>query len=434
MFKKVLINSTMNTDIRDILNLLEAKEAQEEPAITIPEVEKLLKANGYEDLKVSGNKVTVLTQLPDGSKSGEFRKATIDEILVFLDQEVPEHKPTFSAATNLSSIGGIIFDNSKVHILVKDIGKQGNKSAGIGNEVEIAGMIESVIQKYGTADITFIDDRGIELEMKDADNVIVAGRDTGERKKADIIITSGEEQLPISIKKLDAAAWESADSLIGAKAKTVIDKLVSEGLLELIQIGERRDGAPVYKMSKEVVIEPTEDEAMNAIFGADINPAGGVVIQTFKPEHYTQDEDKVTVEAHAVIKSIEDIPHSHLMVWLLRNDKTRNIASIGYAGIRPLGVTLERGFGKKGNKDVITVNKDGDVVDAKDIIALDTELDRIQQREIDQREKEAKEFTQTSAKLARGGGSQKTDDAFAKRLSEQSPVSRQKRITKRDFR
>jgi hypothetical protein len=414
----MLINSIMNTDIRDILNLL---EAMEEPSITVPEVEKLLKANGYEDLKVSGNKVSVLTQLPDGSKSGEFRKATIDEILVFLDQEVPEHKPTFSAATNLSSIGGIIFDNSKVHILVKDIGKQGDKSAGIANEVEIAGMIESVIQKYGRADVTFTDDRGIELEITNANNVIVAGRDTGNRKKADIVITSDDQQLPISIKKIDAAAWESADSLIGAKAKTVIDKLVSEGLLELIKIGERKDGAPVYKMSKEVVIEPTEDEAMNAIFGNDINPAGGIIIQTFKPEHYAQDEDKVTVEAHAVIKSIKDIPHSHLMVWLLRNDKTRNIASIGYAGIRPLGVTLERGFGKKGTKDVITVNKDGDVIDAKDIIAVDKELDRIQQQDIDKRELRDK-----AKKITRGSNKDVTD-IFKKQQAPTTTVGREKR-------
>ena len=121
------------------------------------------------------------------------------------------------------------------------------------------------------------------------------------------------------------------------------------------------------------------------------------------------------------------------MVWLLRNDKTRNIASIGYAGIRPLGVTLERGFGKKGNKDVITVNKDGDVVDAKDIIALDTELDRIQQQEIDQREKETKEFKTTATNIARGSNKE-LDDVFSKRLSEESPVGRQKRITKRDFR
>jgi hypothetical protein len=408
----------MSTEIRDIINLLE----DEEEPITKPQVEKVLKNDGYEHLKVSGNKITVLTQLPDGSKSGEFRKATIDEILQTLSREVPEHEPSFSSATNLSSIGGILFKNSKVHIVVKDIGKQGDKSAGIANEVEIAGMIESVIQKYGSADITFTDDRGVELEIKNADNVIVAGRDTGNRKKADILITSEDQSLPISIKKVDAAAWESADSMFGAKAKTIIDKLIKDGKLELIELKDKTTakGEPVYKLSKEIVIEPTAEEAMNAIFGSDINPAGGVIIQTFKPEHYTQDEDKIDVEAHIVIKEIDDIPQSHLMVWLLRNDSTRNIASIGYAGIRPLGVTLERGFGKSGNKDVITVNKDGDVVDAKDIIALDKEIDRIQQKDIEKRElrDKAKEITK--------GGGKTVDDIFAKKMDKEG-VGRRKR-------
>ena len=408
----------MSTEIRDIINLLE----DEEEPITKPQVEKVLKNDGYEHLKVSGNKITVLTQLPDGSKSGEFRKATIDEILQTLSREVPEHEPSFSSATNLSSIGGILFKNSKVHIVVKDIGKQGDKSAGIANEVEIAGMIESVIQKYGSADITFTDDRGVELEIKNADNVIVAGRDTGNRKKADILITSEDQSLPISIKKVDAAAWESADSMFGAKAKTIIDKLIKDGKLELIELKDKTTakGEPVYKLSKEIVIEPTAEEAMNAIFGSDINPAGGVIIQTFKPEHYTQDEDKIDVEAHIVIKEIDDIPQSHLMVWLLRNDSTRNIASIGYAGIRPLGVTLERGFGKKGNKDVITVNKDGNVVSAKDIIALDKEIDRIQQVDIDKRELRDK------AKDIADGGGQTVDDIFAKKMDKEG-VGRRKR-------
>jgi hypothetical protein len=408
----------MSTEIRDIINLLE----DEEEPITKPQVEKVLKNDGYEHLKVSGNKITVLTQLPDGSKSGEFRKATIDEILQTLSREVPEHEPSFSSATNLSSIGGILFKNSKVHIVVKDIGKQGDKSAGIANEVEIAGMIESVIQKYGSADITFTDDRGVELEIKNADNVIVAGRDTGNRKKADILITSEDQSLPISIKKVDAAAWESADSMIGAKAKTIIDKLIKDGKLELIELKDKTTakGEPVYKLSKEIVIEPTAEEAMNAIFGSDINPAGGVIIQTFKPEHYTQDEDKIDVEAHIVIKEIDDIPQSHLMVWLLRNDSTRNIASIGYAGIRPLGVTLERGFGKSGNKDVITVNKDGNVVSAKDIIALDKEIDRIQQVDIDKRELRDK------AKDIADGGGQTVDDIFAKKMDKEG-VGRRKR-------
>ena len=408
----------MSTEIRDIINLLE----DEEEPITKPQVEKVLKNDGYEHLKVSGNKITVLTQLPDGSKSGEFRKATIDEILQTLSREVPEHEPSFSSATNLSSIGGILFKNSKVHIVVKDIGKQGYTSAGIANEVEIAGMIESVIQKYGSADITFTDDRGVELEIKNADNVIVAGRDTGNRKKADILITSEDQSLPISIKKVDAAAWESADSMFGAKAKTIIDKLIKDGKLELIELKDKTTakGEPVYKLSKEIVIEPTAEEAMNAIFGSDINPAGGVIIQTFKPEHYTQDEDKIDVEAHIVLKEIDDIPQSHLMVWLLRNDSTRNIASIGYAGIRPLGVTLERGFGKSGNKDVITVNKDGNVVSAKDIIALDKASDRIQQVDIDKRELRDK------AKDIADGGGQTVDDIFAKKMDKEG-VGRRKR-------
>ena len=103
MFEKVLINIDMNS-FRDILNTIKVLSEAEDPSITKAEVEKLLRDNGYTDLKVSGNKITVLTQLPDGAKSGEFRKATIDEILLFLDQEVPDHKPEFSGATNLSSI------------------------------------------------------------------------------------------------------------------------------------------------------------------------------------------------------------------------------------------------------------------------------------------------------------------------------------------
>ena len=136
----------MSTEIRDIINLLE----DEEEPITKPQVEKVLKNDGYEHLKVSGNKITVLTQLPDGSKSGEFRKATIDEILQTLSREVPEHEPSFSSATNLSSIGGILFKNSKVHIVVKDIGKQGDKSAGIANEDNLSIGRDVLIIKFIT--------------------------------------------------------------------------------------------------------------------------------------------------------------------------------------------------------------------------------------------------------------------------------------------
>ncbi len=330
-------------------------------SLTKQDLETILKNNGYEDLKIQGNKISVLVQIPDGSVAKNFRILIMKEILNILKNEVPEYNPQYSNDTSLSSLGGLVFPNNQLKIVVKDTGKQGEKSAGVANELELASMIDSVIQKYGSADVSFTDDRGVKLTIENANKVEVAGRDTKGRKKADVLIISPESRLPISIKKVNADMWESADSLVGKRAREVIDKLVKEGIVELIPIGERK-GQTVYKLSKEIVMEPTEEEAMQTIFGSDINPEGGIVIQTFKPEHFKQNKNRVDINAYAVIVNKDDIPESHVMQWLLRNDSSRNSATIGIPGIRPLGVTLQRGLGKKNDKDVILVDTEGNVI------------------------------------------------------------------------
>lgn len=343
-------------------NLTEEEDPSAPNKLSKPELEKVLRDNGYENLKVKGNKIIALVQIPDGSTSTEFRVAILQEILEVLKQQLPQHFPSYTDDASLrSSIGGIIFADSPLHVVVKDSGKQGDKSAGVANEIELGSIIESVIEKYGSANVTFTDERGVKLTIENANNVEVAGRDTAGRKKADVLITSPNSKLPISIKKVNADMWESADNLFGKRAKEVVEKLVSEGIVELIQIGSRK-GEPVYKLSKEIVMEPTEEEALQAIFGSDINPEGGIVIQTFKPEHFKQNENNVDVDAHAVIITKDDIPESHVMYWLLRNDKDRNSKSLGIPGIRPLGVTAKRAFGKSGSKDIIEVDVDGNVI------------------------------------------------------------------------
>jgi len=341
--------------MRDLINLLESA--------TKIEIESVLKKNGYTDLKVSGNTIAVLAQIPDGAKKDAFRKNILDNVLVILQKSFPKNSPTISSDPRLSSIGGIVFSDSAVRILVKDLGIQGDQSAGVANEIEMASMLQSVIEKYGSVNVTFVDPRGKSLVIKDCNSVDVAGRDTANSKKADVVLNSPERSLPISIKKLNAEAWESADNLFGSKAREIIDKLVDDGTVKLKTLDKTRDGAPVYALSKEIVIEPTEQEAIRAIFGSDLNPKGGVVIQTFKPEHFTQKDKDVTVECHAVIANKEDIPESHLMVWLLRNDSNRNSKALGLAGIRIMGVTLSRGIGKSGTKDVILVDQNGNVVE-----------------------------------------------------------------------
>jgi len=317
-----------------------------------------LKKLGYENLKINGNIIHVLVQIPDGAKKNDYRIAVIREIASKFAQVAPEHKPQYIQAKRLGSLGGIIFQDSPAAIVVKDEGKQGEESAGVANEIELAGILQSVIEKFGSANVTFKDPRGKKMTIKNATQVDVAGRETKGRKKADVVLVSAKGRLPISIKQLDADMWESADRLFGARAKEIIANLQKK---KAIKIAKSLDdeGNPIYRLEKEIVVEPTEEEALNAIFGADLNPAGGVVIQTFKPEHFTQKDNNVEVECHAVIKNWEDIPESHLMVWLIRNDKTR---SNPLPGLRTLGVTLTRGIGKKGTKDVILVDKNGNVV------------------------------------------------------------------------
>ena len=355
--------------MRDLINLIEN--------LSKPDIEAVLKKAGYGDLKVSGNKIGVLVQIPDGEKKELFRAQILKQILALMQKNFPESDPTLSMDARLSSIGGIEFADNPIKILVKDLGNQGEQSAGVANEIEMASLLQSVIGRYGSVNVTFVDPRGKTLTINDCTAVDVAGRDTGGRKKADVVLQSPERNLPISIKKLNAEAWESADNLFGKKARGIIDKLVKDKQVKLNKLEKTRDGAPVFALSKEIVIEPTEEETMSAIFGSDLNPRGGIIIQTFKPEHFVQTGQDVTIEAHAVIASKADIPESHLMVWLLRNDPGRNSTALGIPGIRVMGATLTRGIGKKGTKDVILVDKNGNVVERSQPgeVEPDAELD-----------------------------------------------------------
>lgn len=340
--------------MRDLINIITEE-------VTKNSLQDLLSQNGYTDLKISGNKIAVLVQIPGKEKKDAFRSRVLQDLLDIINTQAPDMGAEFDSNPSISSIGSIAFKGSPVKLLVKDLGIQGDKSSGVANEIELAGILQSVIDTYGSAHVTFVDPRGKSLTINNCTKVDISGRSATGRKKADVVLVSPGRNLPISIKKLNAEAWESADNLFGQKAKGIIENLVDQGLVKLTQIGTAADNRPIFELSKEIVVEPTEEEALNAIFGSDLNPEGGIIIQTFKPEHFVQDGNEVRVECHAVIRNKDEIPESHVMVWLLRNDKNRNSQSLGIRGIRIMAVTLTRGIGKSGNKDVILVDENGNV-------------------------------------------------------------------------
>ena len=342
--------------MRELINILTE-------AATKQDIQDILAQNGYTDLKISGNKIAVLVQVPDGQTKDAFRFKVLQDLEGIINAANPDLDARYSPYRNISSIGHVDFVDSPVKLLVKDKGVQGDKSAGVANEIELAGILQSVIDKYGSANVTFIDPRGKSLTINNCNKIDISGRDAKGRKKADVVLVSPDRNLPISIKKLNAEAWESADTLFGQKARGIIDKLREDGILKLKRLESSSEAQPIFALSKEIVVEPTEEEAMSAIFGSDLNPKGGIVIQTFKPEHFVQEGNNVRVECHAVITTQEEIPESHLMVWLLRNDSGRNSRALGIPGIRIMAVTLTRGIGRTGKKDVILVDQYGNVVE-----------------------------------------------------------------------
>lgn len=309
-----------------------------------------LEQAGYE-VKISGNKLGILTD--------DQRETVLKDALAFLQKKFPQGGAVYSSDPKIgSSIGGIKFEGSPIVVLVRPKSKQGGSSSGKLNEENIRAMLQMLIMEYKSINVTFVDKRGLKMGIMNCNQVDDASMNVVDRQKADLILSSSDgNTLPISLKKVQADMWESADSTFGERAKTILADLQEQGVVKLEKF--KTDKGGYFKLTKEIVVEPSPEEAMGAIFGSDLFNRGGVVVQTFKDEHFVTKDNNVTIQCEYIFTKKEDIPTSHLMVWIIRNDKTRNNP---LPGLRTLGVTLARGIGKAGTKNAILVDVNGNVV------------------------------------------------------------------------
>jgi len=338
--------------------IYENKVVDPHPAATLVTA---LQQGGY-NAQHSGNKVIVIVDIPPKQKNAEYRKSILSKIAGEL-QNAGVNAAYSAINQGGSTIGHVAIDSSKTFIVCKDAGKQGGTRAGVKNEHDLVKMINEQIKIHGSVDITFQDPEGRILPVPGVNSVDATGTNTAGGKKADVVLSGPNHNIPISIKQVNAEVWESADSLFGDRARVILDALVKAGQVKLEQHGQikvRGQLHPNYKISKEIVVEPTESDAMQAVFGSDLNPHGGIVIQDFLPKHFMQNGRNITVECYAVIKTKEDIPDSHLMYFLIKNFPNR--AALGYYGVGTQAVTMTRAFGKNLTKDPIFVDQEGNPV------------------------------------------------------------------------
>lgn len=316
--------------------------------MTIDEIELVLRKLGYTKFKnKTANRLAVLS---DGDRVQILQR--IAEIFKNKGSVYnPDYRTPFingKGGNQVSSIGVVEIGNKIV--FTRPASKQGNKSAGIGNEIAFVNGINKYLDNgYGPFHTITVIFTGSGRTIV-VDKVLIAesaGTDTAGRKKSDVnLIRLNAPTFRVSLKKSTAEFWESADTIYGAQAVAILEKLQESGDINLTRKGNQVDfGFGITG----VAVPTTDDEKTNFVFGSDILGSGAIVKQTFSGDnHFSWDETNLilTVRCSKLYDSLEQIKKSDEDPYILiRKDSYRTAGLSGrkdFSGLRVQAVYKSR--------------------------------------------------------------------------------------------
>lgn len=266
------------------------------------------------------------------------------DVLERVEKDFADMNAKYDPNKGASSIGAVVAD--KFTIKARPASKQGKGSAGLGNEDAMINGIEQ-FTKNGPMTVCITDGKK-KYEYKNVIGVEEVGRDTTNRKKADVRLKiKGGGKIPISIKKDNAEIWESADSYYSSIAKKVVDREEVRGTIAIEQKGS------ISYMQPNLGIKTTNSEKRDVVFGSDLLNKGFVVVKTFRGSDFqmSKDGDMLYVYVTQIIDKISDLKGKDDIFFLIRNDSSRKGSKIR-PGLRVLAVK-----GTRINKNVKVVTK-----------------------------------------------------------------------------
>ena len=266
------------------------------------------------------------------------------DVLEKVEKNLQDMNAKYDPNKGSSSIGAVVAD--KFTIKARPASKQGKGSAGLGNEDAMINGIEQ-FTKNGPMTVCITDGKK-KYEYKNVIGVEEVGRDTTNRKKADVRLKiQGGKKIPISIKKDNAEIWESADSYYSSIAKKVVDREEIRGTIAIEQKGS------ISYMQPNLGIKTTNSEKRDVVFGSDLLNKGFVVVKTFRGSDFqmSKDGDMLYVYVTQIIDKISDLKGKDDIFFLIRNDSSRKGSKIR-PGLRVLAVK-----GTRINKNVKVVTK-----------------------------------------------------------------------------
>lgn len=293
---------------------------------TYSDLKTALEELGYPLKPISGARIAVLVE---GDRTQHLKTLT---------QTLGGTLDYSSAVLKASSVGAVKY--GQFYIFVKPAKRQGSKSAGVENELQLNNSINQIIKdNVEPLHIIFKDEHGNKTFSVDkVESSELMGRFTSGRRKADIILkTSTGKIIPISIKKDNAEMWESADSFYGQTAANYVRRLSALKKVRVKNLGS------YYFLEPNFAIPANAQEKRNVIFGSDILEGKGcVVFRTFREQDFSYDGRKstLTIRVSKIIENVNDIDRKYNVWFLVRNDRTRTMA--GIQGLRVLAVPEKR--------------------------------------------------------------------------------------------
>lgn len=165
-----------------------------------------------------------------------------------------------------------------------------------------------------------------------AKNVIgtkIVGRQTTDRKKADVLILTTSTKIPVSIKMDTASFYETADKYWGKNAKKLIEYASEKDLFDGKVSGKN------IRLNKSLSTKATAKEEKDVVFGSDVYRNGFVIRKTFKATDFIYDGRNHTliVRSNRIIMRQPDLKTEDKAWFTVRNKASSRSISIGYTGV-----------------------------------------------------------------------------------------------------
>ena len=275
----------------------------------------------------------------------EIKAHSRNRIIVFVDrprQEVfksledlgLERVPTLTG----SSAGGFKTPEG-IEIIHKAQTSVGN--AGLDNEDIVVDSINNAVKEEGEITVVFNSDNK-KLVYKGVKGASGVGRDTGDNKKADILVNDSKGEQPISIKKDGLFRWSSAMKTHGFIFEKIMNAAAEGKMKNLKLVADENNPRLLLMMNPEnnkaygrvFVINTPGMDLQTLAFGSD-NAA--IVQRTFSESDFQLNGDTLTIAASKILTDIKDFTEGDTPVLQFERNASK---ATKFEGIYGRGITI----------------------------------------------------------------------------------------------